>query len=324
MRAVSCVQSEARRLRASTRNWVPPMRARTSFFPKATDSAARHGLQRGIAGVVAQTVVQLLHVVHVGEEDLDLAHLRVGELQESAAGDDEAAPVLEAGELVAAGQLDQARAELFHLPLYGGATRDVVKDAADPGGAVVVAEPDRGHLEVDHPAVAAAQPRHAHGGPGPVPFGDPELPTGVLLVEQALVPEPADLVGGPAEHGAGGGAGGDDAAVRQGEEHPLGAVLEHDPVCAGPGLLGRYGVLHHHSRSSTSPRTCTAGTCSVLAIVPKLCWENGDRTDEVTIGSLEFDPLRAEKSGGPTSVCRSVPERPSTCAPSAPQWDFRP
>ena len=44
---------------------------------------ARHGLQCRIAGAVTQAVVQLLDVVHVGEEDLDVARLSC---QRTAAG----------------------------------------------------------------------------------------------------------------------------------------------------------------------------------------------------------------------------------------------
>ena len=43
---------------------------------------AGHGLQRGVAGLMAQAVVQVLHVADVDEERVDRCALAVGELQQ--------------------------------------------------------------------------------------------------------------------------------------------------------------------------------------------------------------------------------------------------
>ena len=66
------------------------------------DLAERHGqracdgLECGVAGVVADPLVELLHVADVDEEHADLTALRVGDLEQLRPAGGQTAPVLEA------------------------------------------------------------------------------------------------------------------------------------------------------------------------------------------------------------------------------------
>ena len=119
-----------------------------------------------------------------------------------------------------------------------------MQDAAHLDGAVLVVELQHRHLDLHVAAVAAAQPGHAHGRPGPVPLGHGDAPAGVLLVDEPVAAQAADLLDAHVEHGAGGRVGGGDPAVRGAEEHALGAVREQGAV---GGEADRAGVLNHHA-----------------------------------------------------------------------------
>ena len=101
---------------------------------------AGHGLQRGVAGLMTQALVQILHVADVDEERVHRRVLAVGELQQLGPRRHQPAPVLEPGELVAPRQLQQARAQLLELALNGETPGHVAQDAARLPGAVLAPE----------------------------------------------------------------------------------------------------------------------------------------------------------------------------------------
>ena len=229
---------------ASTRNCVPPMRASTSFLRNVTDRARRHGLQRGVTGLEAVALVQLLHVADSDEERVHRRVLAVRELQQLRPGRDQPAPVLEPGQLVAPGQLQDPRAELLELALNGQPSRQIAQDATRLGHPGLVAELHRCQLDLHVAAVAAAEAGHADGRAGPFPLGHGDAPAWVLLVDQPVPSEGADGVGAHVEHGAGGRVGGRDLALLVTEEHPLGAVREQHSAA---GQADRPCSLNHHA-----------------------------------------------------------------------------
>ena len=123
--------------------------------------------------------------------------LAVGELQQAVAGDEQAPAVLEAGQLVAPRQLQQAGAQLLDLALDGEAP-----GRCRAGCCRIWTAPSA----VTELSASSSRCRPSGRRPGgsapcrpttrPVPLGHRQPPAGVLVVDQAGHAEPADLVGG--------------------------------------------------------------------------------------------------------------------------------
>ncbi len=219
----------------------------------------RHRLQGRVAGVVADLLVELLQVADIDEEDPDLGVLGVRDLQQRRPGAGQAAPVLKSGQLVGARQRQQLCTQFFHLTFDFDPAADVAQDAEEADRAVGVVQAAHRRLELDITPVAPSQAADADRGPRPVALCHHQLPARVLVVDEVVVGQRAELLGRPGEQGARGGIGRGDAPVGRREEHAVGGVFEHGPVGRGPY---RVGVLHRQCRIPP-PRACRATRSSL-------------------------------------------------------------
>ena len=140
----------------------------------------------------------------------------------------QAAPIGQAGQLVADRQLLEAQGQLGHPGLGVHLGGDVAKDEAAPLHAVGADEVVGVHLDLDHGAVAAAHPGRARHLPGAMGDFVAQDPAGVVGIPDAVAPAAQDLLFGHAQDGAGGRIGGQDPTlVGVGEDDALGVQLEH-------------------------------------------------------------------------------------------------
>ena len=200
---------------------------------------AGHRLERGVTGLVAEALVELLHVGDIDEQRVHRCVLPVGELQQLGARCNQAAPVLESGELVAPRQLQQARAELLELALNGHAPAQVAQNAARLRCAAIVAELQRRHLDLNEASVTPPEAGHTDGRSGPLPLRHGDTPARVLLVDQAVPAQGADRLVAHVEHGAGG------------------RVRRHDPTLLGPEEDALRALREQHLVGGQTDRLCS-------------------------------------------------------------------